>query len=436
MGRLWFAAGDSPKATALLELARKDDPEAPGPVLLALEMMPKQPAAEQTVRDYLQQPKAEPIVRLAYVRALTTMERYADAAQQLDIVTREKPQVAAPWLTLGALHLELHHPEAAEAALQRYVALAKDADKAAPPVLAASAASAPVAQNGDTDTDAADAGGEDEAGDDDSPVPAAQASTSPTAEGLTQAWLLLSQAAEMRGDYKAADAWLSKIDSPQRALEVQTRRASILAHQGKIDQARAQIRQAPEHSPEDARAKLIAEAQILSDAKRWRDAEGVLAQANQRFPDDPDLLYEQAMLAERLDKLDEMERLLRKVIALKPDNQNAYNALGYSLADHNLRLPEARALIEKALQLAPGEPFITDSLGWVDFKMGRTDEAEKLLRQAYTARPDPEIAAHLGEVLWTQGRHDEARQLLLEAHRRDAANEALNKVMNKLKVQP
>jgi tetratricopeptide (TPR) repeat protein len=439
MGRLWFAAGDTPKATALLELARKDDPDAPGPVLLALEMMPRLPAEEQVVREYLQRPKAEPVVRLAYVRTLTTMERYADAAQQLEQVTRDKPQVAAPWLTLGALQLELHHPDAAEAALRHYVALAQDADKAAATAATAASgpASAPAAAEAAPASEPADADDEDDS-DDDMPSPAAAraGNGSPTAEGLTQAWLLLSQAAEMRGDYRGAEAWLARIDSPQRALEVQTRRASILAHEGKIDQARALIRQAPERSPEDARAKLLAEAQILSDAKRWRDAEGVLAQANQRFPDDPDLLYEQAMLDERLDRLDDMERLLRKVIALKPDNQNAYNALGYSLADHNQRLPEAKALIEKALQLSPGEPFITDSLGWVDFKMGQTAEAEKLLRQAYTARPDPEIAAHLGEVLWAQGRHDEARQVLLEAHQRDAGNEALNKVMSKFKVQP
>jgi tetratricopeptide (TPR) repeat protein len=431
MGRLWFAAGDLAKATGLLDSARHDDPASPAPVLLALEMMPRVPAEEQVVRDYLQRPKPEPVVRLAYVRTLTTMERYADAVPQLEIITREQPAIASPWLTLGALQIELHRPDAAEAALQHYVSLAKN-KAAAEAASAASAASAPDADDDD-----------DDAADDDSDTDTANATSrpagnlgAPTADGLTQAWMLLSQAAEARGDYAAAQAWLSHVDDPQRALEVQTRRAGILAREGKLDQARALIRKVPEHSPDDARAKLAAEAQILTDAKHLREAEALLGQANQRFPDDADLLYQQAMLDERLGRLDEMEHLLRKVIALKPDNQNAYNALGYSLADHNVRLAEAKALIEKALQLAPGEPFITDSLGWVEFKLGQTDEAEKLLRQAYTARPDPEIAAHLGEVLWAQGRHDEARRLFAEAHKRDADNEALNAAMARLKVTP
>ena len=141
----------------------------------------------------------------------------------------------------------------------------------------------------------------------------------------------------------------------------------------------------------------------------------MLAAANQRFPDDADLLYEQAMMAEKLGQLDEMEALLRRVIALKPDHAHAYNALGYSLADRNLRLPEAKALIERALQLTPGDPFITDSLGWVEFRLGNRDEALRLLRQAYKARPDAEIGAHLGEVLWAMGQRDEARRIWAEA---------------------
>ena len=142
---------------------------------------------------------------------------------------------------------------------------------------------------------------------------------------------------------------------------------------------------------------------MLRDVKLWSDANAVLAQANQQFPDDVDLLYEQSMMAEKLNRLDEMERLLRKVIELKPDHHHAYNALGYSLAERNLRLPEAKQLIQKALELSPGEPFITDSLGWVEYRLGNRDEALRLLRGAYQSRPDPEIAAHLGEVLWVVG---------------------------------
>jgi Flp pilus assembly protein TadD len=129
-----------------------------------------------------------------------------------------------------------------------------------------------------------------------------------------------------------------------------------------------------------------------------------------------------------------MERLLRKVIELRADFHHAYNALGYSLADRNLRLPEARQLVARALELAPGDPFITDSLGWVEFRLDNRDEAVRLLREAYGKRPDPEIAAHLGEVLWASGLRDDARRVWREARERDAANEVLKETLARLKV--
>ncbi len=137
----------------------------------------------------------------------------------------------------------------------------------------------------------------------------------------------------------------------------------------------------------------------------------MLAQASAAAPNDVDLIYDQAMVAEKLNRLDEMERLLRRVIELKPDNQNAYNALGYSLADRKVRLEEARTLIQKAVQLAPDDPFIADSLGWVEYRLGNTTEAMRILEDAYKRRPDPEIGAHLGEVLWAAGQRDRAMSI-------------------------
>jgi Flp pilus assembly protein TadD len=215
---------------------------------------------------------------------------------------------------------------------------------------------------------------------------------------------------------------------------VQTRRASILARQGKLAQARELIRRVPEKGAEDARAKLVAEAGMLREAKRYRDAFDVLASASKRFTDDPDLLYEQAMMAEKIDRLDDMERLLRRVIELKPDNAHAHNALGYSLADRRLRLPEARKLVQRALELLPGDPFITDSLGWVEFRIGNREEAARLLRAAFAIRPDTEIAAHLGEVLWSLGQRDEARRIWREGKVRDAANDVLRETLARLRV--
>jgi Flp pilus assembly protein TadD len=173
---------------------------------------------------------------------------------------------------------------------------------------------------------------------------------------------------------------------------------------------------------------------VLRDVKRWRDAYDVLASASQRFIDDTDLIYEQAMMAEKLEKLDDMEQLLRRVIAIKPDNAHAHNALGYSLADRRQRLPEARELVQRALELAPGDPFITDSMGWVEFRLGNKTEALRLLRQAFKARPDTEIAAHLGEVLWSMGEREEARRIWREASGRDASNEVLRETLARLQA--
>jgi tetratricopeptide (TPR) repeat protein len=407
-GRSWMAAGDTARALALARKAHADDASAPGPVLLALELMPTQPEAEKIVRSQLEQPGTEPAMRLAFVRALTGQQRYAEAIRELETLTKQRPEVATPYLSLGALYLELKRPKEGEAALRRYIELAS---KAAPVAAAVAAAAA-------DDGDAAD----DE-----------EVAQRPE-QGITQAYLMLAQAAEQRGDFKGAEAWLAKVEDPQRALDVQTRRASLLVRQGKLEAARETIRRVPERTPEDARSKSVAEAGVMRDAKRWQDAFDVLAAAIAKLPADVDLLYEQAMMAEKLDRLDEMERLLRQVIAIKPDHAQAHNALGYSLADRNLRLPEAKALIVRALELSPGDPFITDSLGWVEYRLGNHDEALRLLKQAYAARPDPEIAAHLGEVLWAFGRRDEAKRVWTEAKGRDAANDVLRETLARLKV--
>ncbi len=410
LARAWLGVPDAPRALALLQRAQADDPADEATAMLAAAMVASTPQAEVLVTNYLNARPDGHGVRLNYVRVLTGMQRYGDAVTQLQTVTRLAPELAPPWLTLGALQLELRHPAEATAALNTYLARLDSAPAAAPP----------------------GADGDDNDDDDDEDRSAAPADRRD--QGRTQAWLLLAQAAEQQRDFKGAEAWLAKVDNPQRALDVQTRRASLLARQGKLKEARELIRKTPEKTAADARAKLLAEAQVLRDVKDWRDANAVLAQANKQFPDDADLLYEQSMMAEKLDRMDEMERLLRKVIALKPDHHHAYNALGYSLAERNQRLPEARELIRKALELSPGEPFITDSLGWVEYRLGNRAEALRLLQQAYRARPDVEIAAHLGEVLWVLGQQDEARRVLREAKTRDASNDVLRETLARLRV--
>jgi tetratricopeptide (TPR) repeat protein len=403
-GRAWLAAGDAAQALALARQAAADDPSAPGPALLAMELRAQLPEAEALIQDHLARSDAEPALRMAWARVLTAGQRYTEAIAQLEAATAQRPSDAPAWLMLGALHLELRHTEQAEAALQRYVGLAR-----------------PEAPAAETATGA------------DASVAAEAPDTAPE-QGLIQAWLMLAQAAEQRGDYAAAEAWLQRIDDPQRALEVQARRATLMARQGDVERAVASLRQVPERTPADARAKLVAEAQMLREVKRWDDAYAAFARAVERFPEDVDLLYEQAMVAERLDRVDDMERLLRRVIEIQPGHGHAHNALGYSLADRGLRLEEARTLIRKALELLPGDPFITDSLGWVEYRMGNLTEAERLLRQAWTSRPDTEIGAHLGEVLWALGQRDEARRIWRQAQARDGSNEVLRETLARLQV--
>ncbi len=424
IGRAWLTADDPDIALALARDAHQLDPDAPGPALLALELMASRPAAEAVVTAHLARPQAPNALRLAYVRVLTTTQRYVEAARELEVATRAQPEEPGPFLTLGVLQVELRQPQEAERSLLRFVELvqAQQPQAASPtvspvnPAAAAGAGGAEVPGDNGDDNDADNALRPD--------------------RGLVQAWLSLAQLAEQRGDFKAAEGWLAKVDDPRRALDVQGRRALILARQGQLAQARETIRRVPERSPEDARGKLLAEAGVLREVKRWKDAYDVLASASQRFPDDPDLLYEQAMMAEKTQRMPDMERLLRRVMTIKPDSPHAYNALGYSLADRGQRLTEARDLIAKALELSPGDPFITDSLGWVEFKLGRPQEALRLLRQAYKARPDTEIGAHLGEVLWSLGEKDEARKVWREARARDGANEVLRETLARLRAEP
>ena len=408
-GRGWLIALDGAKALGFAQRAHAQDPLSEGPAALALEMLPGTPAADTVVQSHLAAKPDSNAVRLLYVRSLLGSQRYADATAQLETLTRRAPQMAQAWLTLGALHLQLREPAPAIAALQKYIDLVQAGEPAPDATTTTAAATATAALT-----------------DDDAPASKEDA--------LIRGWLLLSQAADLQGDFKGAEAWLAKIDNPQRALEVQTRRASLLAREGKVAQARELIRRVPEREPGDARAKVLAEAQILRDARQWADASTLLEQASLKFPDDVDLIYEQSMMFEKLNRLTDMERLLRRVIELKPDHQHAYNALGYSLAERNVRLPEARTLIQKALELSPGEPSITDSLGWVEYRLGNRDEAIRLLRDAYRGQPDAEIAAHLGEVLWVSGKLDEARRVWREARARDAKNEVLRETLARLRV--
>ncbi|WP_293996797.1 tetratricopeptide repeat protein [Sphaerotilus sp.] len=414
----WLTAGNRERPLALLREAHDADRSHQPTALLALELMKDTPQAEVFVTDYLATPTPAAGVRAAYVRRLTAAQRYGEALAEVGKLTTGEPELATGWLMQGALQIELGQPAGAKASLLRFLAL----KEAAPtPVL-----TPPIAGQGEDD---------EMADKPDDEVRAALQRSENQERG--QAYLMLSQVAEQLKDYPGALGWLEKLASlsgQADSASVLQRRASLLMRQGQLPQARALLQQMPTATPEDKRTRFMAEAQLLRDAKEWTAAHTLLTQANAQVPDDTDLLYEQALLAEKLLRFDEMETLLQRVIQLKPDQQHAYNALGYSLADRNVRLPEARTLIEKALSFTPGDPFITDSLGWIEFRLGRLPDAVRLLGDAYRQRPDVEIGAHLGEVLWSMGRQDEARKVWREAQGRDTGNEVLAETLKRLKV--
>jgi tetratricopeptide (TPR) repeat protein len=245
--------------------------------------------------------------------------------------------------------------------------------------------------------------------------------------------LYLGQVAEEQKNYPEALRWYEQVGGAEQYLQAQVRYAQVLNKQGKLDAARAHLRQVDVSSDQARVQLLLAEAQMLRDASQPREAFDLIARALQSMPDQPELLYDYAMLAEKLDRMDLLESNLKKLISLQPDHAHAYNALGFSFADRNLRLPEAQGLLEKALALSPDDPFIIDSMGWLMYRMGNNQQAVEYLRRAYTSRPDPEIAAHLGEVLWAAGEHGEAEKIWIEANKKTPGNEALNSTIKRFK---
>lgn len=410
LGRVRLAADDSSGALEAARQAQSLQANAPEPVLLALALMgPKVPLAEPIVKQYLGNPanQPKPEIRLLYARTLLTNARFSEALAQAVKLSQDAPSFAPGWLVLGSLQYQESQDSndnkaaAAQASLKKFIQLAEQ-------------------------------------------LPDEQRSP-----GQSRAYLLLSQIAENNKDFEAAKNWLTKIDSSDEAFSVQNRRASLLAKQGKMDEALQLLADLPESGAEDARQKVSAQVQLLRDNKQYQRAYDLLAKALAQFTatmpnanananavELSDLNYDLAMLAEKLNKLDDMERLLRLVIAAKPEHHHAYNALGYSFAERRVRLPEAKALIQKAVQLAPEDPFIADSLGWVEFRLGNVAEAERILAAAFKSKPDAEIAAHLGEVLWSQGRKSEATALWKTALTLNPTNDTLVETLKRLGVKP
>ncbi len=320
-------------------------------------------------------PKASAF-RLSYARYLVELKQWDKALVQFKRVTKERPQDAEALYAAGLLALQTNELGEAEGFLERNLALQPDND---------------------------------------------------------QARLYLGQVAEERKRFGDATRWYSEITADEYRFEAQARMATVLAKQGAIDDALIQLRQIQSASTQQQVQVALAEDQILREARRHREALDVLTAALSELPDDPDLLYARALAAEKLDMLDMHERDLRKLLKKDPANAHALNALGYTLADRTNRHREALILIEQALALRPDDPFIMDSMGWVQYRLGNLPEAVKYLRRAMNLRDDAEIAAHLGEVLWVNGDRAGAESIWRRALEGTPDNEVLLAIIKKFK---
>ncbi len=392
IGRVRLAAGDKTGALASARASQALDASNDGPARLGMELLEEGvPEAEALISRYFaSQQQATPEMQMAYARVLLGQQKYPEAKAQLEAVTSAKPELPEPWLVLSTLQLQDNRLDLSETSLKRFITLISSPE---------------------IDKDVRQ-------------------------RSLNQAYLLYAQIAEKRGDFAAAEGWLARIENSSELFSAQTRRASLLARQGKIAEARALLRSLPGVTEDDKRMKLLAEVQLLREQRLYKEAYEVQTELVALAPDEGELLYDQAMLAEKIGQFDTMEKLLRQIIARQPDYHHAYNALGYSLAERGLRLPEAKELISKAVELAPGDPFITDSLGWVEFRMGNKTQARKLLETAFKARPDAEIAAHLGEVVWSMGERDKALGIWREGLRLNPDNESLKDTIKRLGAKP
>jgi len=246
---------------------------------------------------------------------------------------------------------------------------------------------------------------------------------------------LLSRIAQEQGFFEDAVSLLDKIKEPTARHNARVRQAAIRAQQGRVDDAVALLDSSDPQSLEEEVLTASAGAQMLRDANRSLEAIKRLEAANVRLPDNIEIKYELGMLYERNQRLNDTERLLREVIALDPGHAHSYNALGYSFADRNQRLPEALKLITRALEISPNDPFIMDSMGWIKFRLGDYSAAVHYLEKAYRVRPEADIAAHLGEVLWVAGQPDAAKEYLKKGLEKEADNATLLETIKRLGVR-
>ena len=372
-------AGDDEAAIAAVRRAAALRPDWELAALLEAQVLQKRSpsAAAKVLGDFVEKNPSSREARLNYARALVVDRRLPEARKQFEAVLAANPGNTEVIYAVGLVAFQLKDYPVAEENMKRLLALGyRDAN------------------------------------------------------GVRY---LLGQIAEEQKQWTEAVQWYERIASGDHVLPARMRTANAIAKQGKLEEARAFLKRVAADNPADEAQLVVAEAQLLRDANRHHEAFLLLGEALAKQPDQPELLYDHALTAEKLERFEVLEANLRKLIEVRPDHAHAYNALGYSFAERNMRLPEARKLIEKALELAPEDYFIIDSLGWVLYRQGNLRGAAEQLRRAYNGRPDAEIGAHLGEVLWVLGEREEANRVWQESLKASPENETLQKTIKRLR---
>lgn len=241
----------------------------------------------------------------------------------------------------------------------------------------------------------------------------------------------LGQLSEVKKNDEEALQNYRKVQEGEHVYAARLRAAYLIYKGGNLEEAREYLHQNVAQSNQQRVQLIMVESQLLREAKQPDAAYQILAQELEKLPNHPELLYATAMMADQIGKHEIFEQMMRKVIQVKPDHAQAYNALGYSLLDRNERVKEGMELVEKAILLAPEDIAIIDSVGWGYYRMGDLPKSLTFLRRAYAANPDPEIAAHLGEVLWMQGEKEQARKIWSDARKLHPDNAVLQDVMKK-----
>jgi len=247
---------------------------------------------------------------------------------------------------------------------------------------------------------------------------------------------LLGQLAEMQHREAEALAWYDQVgDTDEHAFDADLRSAMILHAQGKRAEAHellGQLQLAYLEQPEQLRQAWQADAELYLREQNYAKAEAAFSRALQVVPDDPGLLYGRGLAYAEAGQIDQAVQDFQRLLAIKPGDVDASNALGYTLADANRDLAEAERLISAARAAKPDDPAIADSWGWLQYRMGHLDQAAQTLRGAWLARKDADVGVHLGEVLWKQGHRRDAQRIFDEVRKLDPHNGTLQETLKRL----